>query len=114
MRDDDFLRAEHSIFHPTVRRCDQDAELRMSFVVNHLRRTTPKPVAPVYATLMHKQIGKTAVYEKYLGIRPVFGSDVDALYYKPQEANLENPAADARLFSVANRHLEDLVSDLDP
>lgn len=112
VRDRDFMRIEYAILHPAVRHRDQDAEFSLSFTANQIRRMSGGLAAPVHASFMHPQVAETSAYEKYLGVRPIFDADVNSLHYERRAGDLENLAADHRLYYVISKHLEDLIEEL--
>lgn len=110
-RDKEHLYIEYAIRHPSVKRRDQDAELSISFAVNLIRRMSRGKVNPVYVSFMHKQIADLSEYSRFLGITPVFETDMNAIYFEKKFEGVENTSADERLYYIVKKHLTDLTCE---
>lgn len=108
-RDRDFISFEYSIRHPGVSDRDQDAELSLSFTASLVRRISRGRAAPAYVAFEHKPLSRLDVYRKHFGLTPAFGAPVNMICFDADAADMPNPAADARLFRIIRKHLQDLT-----
>lgn len=112
VRGDGIARIEYEIMNPAVRHRDQDAELSLSVLINHIRRATRGAVKPISISLVHAPLASRTAYERYLGVWPDFEAATNAVWFDEHDMEVPNEAADLRLYNVISRHLEDQAREI--
>ena len=112
--DSDSFGIEYSISHPAVRYKRQDAEHFISSIKGLVQRLRARNTHPVAVYFEHEALSPLATYKNYLGVKPHFNMHTNSILFPKWLENTPVINADAHLFLVLKRHVQELQQDLPP
>lgn len=103
---------QYSIWHRSVRYKNQDAEHMVASIRGMISRLLLRSIDPVAVYFEHEPLSPLAIYQNYLGAKPDFGMQTNAIFFPKGLEDTAVSNADAQLLLILMRHIQDLQLDL--